>query len=74
MTLTYKKGFLPMIKIDKVGESFSVEYFRVNGDIHSYTDDSLMSECSGDISYGRVFRKGRRLADVEIYQYEMEEC
>lgn len=63
-----------MIKIDKVGYGDSVTYYTIVGNVESYTDDNLMESCSGDISYGRVFRKGRRLADVEIYQYDMEEC
>jgi hypothetical protein len=59
-----------MINIDRVGYGDSVTYYTVTGNVESYTDEVLLGKCSGEISYGRVFRKGRRLADVEIYQYE----
>ena len=58
------------LKISGVGELFAVKFYRVEGDIDTSTDDELLSACSADISYGRVFRKDRQSADVEVYTYE----
>ena len=69
MKLIIKKGF-QMINVDRVGYGDAVTYYTVRGNVENYSDEDLMGRCSGEVSYGRVFRKGRRLADVEIYQYE----
>jgi len=58
------------LEIVKVGSGFAVEYFKVTGNLDSYTDDAILSLTAETVSYGRVFRKRRNEAEVEIYNYE----
>ena len=58
------------LRINKVGSAFAVEYFSVTGSLDNYTDTQILHECAEKQSYGRVFRNGRRSADVEVYEYE----
>lgn len=58
------------LEIVKVGSGFAVEYFQVKGNLDTYTDDDILSLTAESASYGRVFRKRRNEAEVEIYNYE----